>query len=140
MTLNKTDWKKKRTHEVTLPSGAEVEIAIPNLPALVKGGALPNDLIEVATKAASTGEVPDDLLERLDDYHRFLVAETVVSPEIKVEEVNDLPTEDIDMLVQFATRQRDMDAIGHHLGGLETVDSFREFRGLDSSFSNLLGA
>lgn len=141
MASTKTNWKKARVHEdITLPSGAKVDIVLPNLPALAKSGALPNELVEVATKAASTGEVPPDLLEQLDAYHKFLVVHTVHKPEITTEDVPELPAEDVDMLIQFATRQIDTDAIGHHLAGLETVKSFREFRGLDSSFPNLLGA
>lgn len=140
MATSKTNWKKAKVHkDITLPSGEQVDIQIPNLPALVKAGALPNELLEVATKAAATGQVPDDLLEKLDDYHRFLVARTVVAPAITEEEVNDLPTEDIEMLVSFATRQRDTDAIGHHLAGLETVAEFRRFRGLDDGLEGVLG-
>lgn len=138
---SKSNWKKSRVHEgITLPSGVAVDIQIPNLPALVRGGALPNDLLEVATKAAVSGEVPSDLLEKLDDYHKFLVAKTVVKPEVSEEEVNDLPTEDIEMLVGFATRARDTDAIGHHIAGLEKVAEFRQFRGLDDGVADILGA
>lgn len=141
MAYTKINWKKAKVHEdITLPSGAVVDVVIPNLPALIKAGQLPNKLIEVATAAATTGQVPEDLLERLEEYHRFLVSKTVHAPTITDEDVNDLPYEDIEMLVQFATRQIDTDAIGHHLAGLETVDSFRRFRGLDASFPNLLGS
>lgn len=135
----KTAWKKNAVHEgITLPSGTIVSIKIPNLPAMLKAGQLPNDLIEVATKAATEGKVPDDLLEKVEEYNRFLVAATVVSPAITEDDVADLPPEDIEMLVSFATRQRDLDAVGHHLAGLETVDSFRRFRELDSRGSDLL--
>lgn len=141
MADSKTIWKKAKVHEgITLPSGAKVDIVLPNLPALVKAGALPNNLVEVATTAATTGEVPPDLLERLDDYHRFLIVHTVYAPKVTEEDIPDLPAEDIDMIVQFATRQIDTDAIGHHLAGLETVDSFRQFRGLDAGFSGFLGS
>ena len=47
--------------------------------------------------------------------------------------------EDVQMIVQIALRQTDMDAVGHQLGGLETVESFRQFRDLDSSLTDLLG-
>jgi hypothetical protein len=137
---SKTNWQKASVHEdVTLPSGFVVDIKLPNLAALIKSGALPNDLIEVASAAAAAGEVPPELFEKLDEFNRFLVAKTVVKPEIAEEEVNSLPTEDIDMLVGFATRTRDMDAIGHHIAGLEKIDSFRKFRGLESSPTGVLG-
>lgn len=138
-TVTKGQWKKSATHEgITLPSGAVVDIRIPNLPAMVKAGKLPNQLVEVATQAAATGQVPDDLLERLDEYNNFLVVNTVAAPEVEESDVPDLPYEDVEMIVAFATRQIDTDAIGHHLAGLETVDSFRRFRGLDARYPNLL--
>lgn len=136
----KAAWKKARVHEgITLPSGTQVSISLPNLPALVKSGQMPNDLVKVATNAAATGQVPDDLMEMMDGYNRFLVSRTVVDPEILEDDVNELPVEDIEMIVGFATRQRDMDAVGHHLAGLETVQSFRTFRELDARGSDLLG-
>lgn len=139
--VTKAQWKKDRVHDgITLPSGAIVSIRIPNLPLMVKTGQLPNPLVEVATTAAATGQVPPDLLERLEEYNRFLVAHTVVEPKITEEDVDDLPYEDIELLVQLATRSTDMDAVGHHIAGLERVESFRQFRGLDSSFSGLLGS
>lgn len=138
--LTKSQWKKNRAHPgVTLPSGTVVTVQIPNLPTMVKSGQMPNELVEVATKVAATGSVPDDLMEQMEAFHKFLVAHTVVEPAITEEDVNDLPVEDIEMLVAFATRTRDLDAVGHHLAGLETVDSFRQFRELDTRGSDLLG-
>lgn len=137
---SKSAWTGRKVHtDITLPSGMKVDITLPNLPALIKSGALPNELIEVATKAATNKDIPEDLFERLDEFNRFLVAKTVVKPAITEDEVDQLPSEDIEMLVEFATRQRDMDAIGHHYAGLETVDSFRQFRRLDASSPGLFG-
>jgi len=137
---SKSAWVKSAVHEdVTLPSGFKVDIKLPNLPSLIKSGALPNELVDVATKAATDQEIPPDLFERLDEFNTFLVSKTVVKPEIAEEEVNSLPAEDIDMLVGFATRTRDTDAVGHHIAGLETIPSFRKFRGLDGSGPGLYG-
>ena len=139
-TKSKSAWIKARLHEnVTLPSGFQVDIELPNLPALIKSGSLPNELVEVATKAATEQEIPPDLFERLDEFNTYLVAKTVVKPEVAEEDVNKLPTEDIDMLVGFATRTRDMDAVGKHIAGLETIDSFRKFRKLDLGREALYG-
>lgn len=137
----KTGWVKSKVHEdITLPSGFKVDIELPNIPSLIKAGALPNELVEVATKAAVTNDIPEDMFEKMDDFNNYLVSVTVVNPKITPEDVKDLPSEDIDMLVGFATRTRDMDAVGHHIAGLETIKSFREFRGLTPSSEGLFGS
>lgn len=134
-------WKQKRNHTVTLPSGARVTIKIPNLTAMAKSGQLPNSLLElVANKEADTKLTAQQELEKLDEFHRFLVPLTVVEPSITADDFDDLPPQDVGMLVQFATRQIDMDAVGHQLGGLEVIKEFRKFRGLDDSLSDLLGS
>jgi hypothetical protein len=137
---SKAAWKSKKVHEdITLPSGMKVDITIPNLSALIKADALPNNLLDVATKAATNSEVPDDLFEQMDDLNTFLVSKSLVKPALTAEEVNDVvPAEDIDMLVSLATRRIDIDAVGHQIAGLETIDSFRRFRGLDALDPDLL--
>jgi hypothetical protein len=65
---------------------------------------------------------------------------TVVEPKITIDDVPELPYEDIEMLAELATRQRDLDAVGNHIGGLHEVEAFRTFRGLgaaDSPLANL---
>ena len=139
-TKSKSAWIGSKVHkDITLPSGFQVDIELPNIPALIKSGALPNELVDVATKAATEQDIPEDLFEKLDEFNNFLVSVTVVKPEIKPEDVHDIPSEDIDMLVGFATRTRDMDAVGHHIAGLEKIDSFRQFRGLAPSREGLYG-
>lgn len=151
MASSKAAWKKRKQHEVTLPSGAEVKIELPDLATMIKGGQVPNELLDVATKVgAGKGIEPQDspeeqrkLFGQVSEFNAFLVEKTVIEPAITKEEVlaNDLPAEDVDLLIQFALRKTDFDAVGKHLGGLETVDSFRQFRGLDeSSLAGLLGA
>jgi hypothetical protein len=54
----------------------------------------------------------------------------LVTPKITEDDIDDLPIEDVEMLAGFAMRTNDIDAIGHHLGGLETHRRFRELRGL----------
>jgi hypothetical protein len=41
------------------------------------------------------------------------------------------------MLVEIATRQRDMDAVYRHLAGLEQQETFRQFRGLFASTAGM---
>ena len=152
MAQSKTKWKQSKVHDVTLPSGFEVKIELPDLATMIKGGQVPNELLDAATKIAAGQSLiaPEDrddteksreLIKTISDFQAFLVAQTVKDPEVTKEEVanGDLPAEDVELLVNFALRKTDIDAIGHQLGGLETVDSFRQIRGLDDSLSNLLG-
>lgn len=137
-------WKDRSVHKgITLASGAVVDIKLPNLTKLAKADAIPNELLELVTEVVTNGGVDGvdtSLLGRLDALHRFLVAETVVNPNITEEDVDDLPPEDVATLVEFAFRQRDTDVIGHHLGGLETVAEWRRFRNLPSLEPGLLDA
>lgn len=150
MAVSKTAWKKQREHDITLPSGAEIRVALPDLSAMIKSGNIPNDLLDVATKIG-TGEKIDlgddgdkkrELLGQALDFNAFIVEQTVIEPKVTAEEVRtqQIPAEDVDLIVQIALRKTDFDAVGKHLGGLETVESFRKFRGLDTSIEDLLGA
>lgn len=146
----KTAWKKAKTHTVTLPSGVEVEIQIPNLAAMAKGGELPNELLKHVTPTVpgETPTVPAEPpteaerianLANLAEFQAWLVSITVVEPKLDPDEVlKTVPTTDLEVLVELATRRRDMDVVGHHIGGLEVSAGFRKFRGIDSSESDLL--
>jgi len=133
----KTAWKKNAVHEVTLPSSTKVTIKLPNLAEMVRTGAFPNKLLPIAVKQIAADEVDEDKVKDLAEYHRFLVSHMVIKPAVEEDDVPDLPSEDVDMLVAIANRERDMDAVGHHLSGLETDEEFRKFRNLDRSSSNL---
>lgn len=149
MATSKSKWKAAKTHEVTLPSGAEVKIELPDLARMIKSGQVPNELLDVATKvgAGQAIQAEDDvekrkeLLAQATDFNALLVESTVVEPKVTAAEViaGDIPSEDADYLVQLALRKTDFDAVGKHLGGLDTVKSFREIRGLDTSIEDLLG-
>lgn len=130
-TVSKTGWKKRKVHEgVTLPSGAVVDIRLPNLAQLIKSGEIPNQLIDEALEQRNQDKITRETLEKTWAFTRFIVPRTLVKPEISDEDVEDLPIQDVEMLAAFATRSLDIDAVGHHLGGLETVQSFRSHRGL----------
>lgn len=133
---NKTAWKKAKTHEVTLNSGTEVSIQIPNLVELLQAGDVPNHLVPYATRTSEAiergREIKPEQIKAAAEFARFLVTKTVVEPEVTPEDVPDLPAEDVDMLIEFATRQRDLDALGHHIAGLEKQSDFRSFRRLAS--------
>ncbi len=136
---SKTAWASAKRHVITLPSSTKVAIELPNLGELMKAGELPNDLIEAATAKLTNQEVDGELVKQLTELNRHIVALTVKEPEIKLEDVPTLPSEDLDMIVQFANRERDVDAVGHHIGGLETTAEWRRFRYGSDSDASLLG-
>jgi hypothetical protein len=139
----KTSWKKAAVHEgVTLPSGTVISIKLPNLPLMLKTGNIPNGLVDAAVEmqnAAANGnnEITKEMIEQQWDYYSFLVSKTVVEPQITIEEVAEIPAEDVEMIVEFALRQRDIDAVYAHIGGLDKLESFRQFRALPSGLEGL---
>lgn len=128
----KEAWSAAKTHTVTLPSGFEIDMQIPNLPLLIKTGQIPNHLIDAALGAMQAEEITREMVEQQADFYDKLVAISVVDPIIAEEEVKDLPFEDVDLIVDLATRQRDVDAMGRHLGGLHKSEEWKSFRRGDS--------
>lgn len=123
-------------HYVTLPSSAVVGIEIPDLPELIASGDLPNDLVDIAVKIAQGGadvseELTRDAITKQPEFYRFVVKLTVKEPAVNDELYDRLPFEDKEMIVALATRQRDIDALYQHIGGLHTSTRWRKFRGLD---------
>ena len=135
----KTSWKKAAVHEITLPSGTVISIKLPNLALMLKTGNVPNSLIDAAVGSQNLDsvEVTREMIESQWDFSAFLVANTVVEPQLTEDEVAEIPAEDIEMIVEFATRQRDIDAAYNHIGGLDKMEAFRQFRGIASSLEDL---
>lgn len=132
-----TQWKRGKVHEgVTLPSSAVVSVQLPNLADLIKKDAIPNTLLDAALESIpkddETSEQKKERLIKQWDFLCWAIPETVVSAELKPEDVSELPFEDVEMLAGFIQRTNDIDAVGHQLGGLEVQDSFREHRGIAS--------
>jgi hypothetical protein len=129
-----TQWEKKGVHTITTHSGAVVEIRLPDIVELIESGVIPQHLLETATRvatAAQTGEVPDVSLEQLLQQRDFVNAVTVaalVTPKVTDETVNKVPIEDRELITQIATRARDRDAVGDHIGGLHESEKWRRFR------------
>lgn len=138
-TASKAAWQKANAHTITLPSGTVVKIKLPNLPEMIKAGQFPNQLLSIAIKRVQEEEITADKIKELADYHRFIVHTMLIAPKVELEDVPELPPADVDMLIAIANRERDMDAVGHHLSGLETVDAFQKFRGLDRRDEGLFG-
>lgn len=146
----KTEWQQAGVHTVTLPSGAVVDIRIPNLAQMAQAGELDNELLQYAIPDAPQLEEPEKELTadekkanltKLAQFHAWLVSKTLVDPAVTPEEVPSVvPTPDLEVLVELASRRRDMDVVGHHIGGLEVSAEFRKFRGIDSGESDFLDA
>jgi hypothetical protein len=130
-------WAGHKRHTVTLLSGAVVEIEIPNLPKMIALGQVPNALMSAAMQFAQKPKVTPELLQEQYEFTKYLASETVKVPAVRPEDVEALPTEDVEMIIEFATRQRDMDAVGHHLAGLEKIESFRRIRRIPDLDSDL---
>lgn len=136
-------WKKARQHKVTLPSGTEVTIQVPNLALLVKTGQLPNELVQQAIGTLQANKLTAEAIAEQADFYAKLVCATVKEPAVTEDDVlgdNPLPFEDVEMLVEIATRQRDLDALGHHIGGLHTSRDWRAFRGVTDVYEAMEGA
>jgi hypothetical protein len=137
-----SQWKANRRHAITLPSGFEVSIEIPNLAVLVKTGQLPNALVQQAIGAVQAGKLTAEAIAEQADFYAKLVCATVKEPAVTEADVvgdEPIPFEDIEMLVEIATRQRDLDALGHHIAGLHTSKDWRNFRGLSSVYEDVEG-
>jgi hypothetical protein len=143
----KSAWKKAGVHTVKLPSGVSVKIRIPNLAKMAQSGELDNDLLQYAVPDLPKEDEPEEPtpeqkkenLTKLAKFHQWLVSQTLVEPALSPEEVKEtVPTPDLEVLVELASRRRDMDVEGHHIGGLEASADFRKFRGIEPSGSDFL--
>jgi hypothetical protein len=138
-----SDWQELGVHYVTLPSSAAVKIRIPDITLLIAADAVPEELRVIAyeemneTLAATQrarrelagGEpeeepaITEERLLKLAQLNRYLMSQMLVDPPMTVEELGSakLPSEDILMLTEFATRERVVDARGVALG-VEPID------------------
>ena len=129
-------WLEAGFHTITLPSGTRVGVRIPDLSALIEAGELPQHLLDAAlgsvegSKRAPAKKITVEDLKREREFTDYLVAKTVVKPDLTAQQAGMVPTEDKEMIVQIATRQRDLDALGDHIGGLDRSEKFRRFRRL----------
>lgn len=130
--VSAAQWGKLKRHYVTLPSSAVVGIELPDLPELIKAGKLPNHLVDVAIEAAKAQNDPEKVtreqIEQQPEFYRLLIGLTVKEPEVDDTVYDKIPVEDREMVVEFATRARDVDAEYRHIGGLDKSESWRAFR------------
>lgn len=128
-------WKKAAVHTIRVPSGEFIEVKIPDLPAMIEGGQIPQNLLDAALSAASGKDQQHPTVELIKQQKEFtdhLVKVTVVTPTLSDADLSDIPYEDKELIVEIAMRQRDLDAEGSHIAGLDTSEKFRRFRGLSS--------
>lgn len=135
-------WKKAASHLVALPSGVRVTIKLPDIPALIEAGHIPQNLLDAAITAAQTGgSAPTaESVKEQREFVRKVVSHMLVAPKLAEPDVDELPAEDREMLMEMAMRQRDLDAEFNHIGGLHNSASFREARGLPERDSILADA
>lgn len=145
---SKAAWKKLAVHRITLHSGMEVVIRIPDLTVLLLGDAVPETLRatalgqvfeDIASQIAETGgengkPEPDpdaqmDSLRKLTDLQRWLVVQMLVEPTIEAGDLDEMPADDVNLLTLIAIRERDRDALGVTIG-VEPLHRWEQFREL----------
>lgn len=140
--ITKSAWQRRNDrgpHLATLPSGAVVKFRVADLSMLLRAGKLPEPLEITASLMAEHEEGPDGYTQDLvrtaimrggdgqkviaeaisltRDLTHHLVAESLVEPQVSAEEIAEglLPEADVRMLVELATRSRNVDAAGKKL-------------------------
>lgn len=144
---SKAGWRRRGLHRVTLPSSQRVLMRIPDLAKMVEGpeSAIPGHLLAIAlrevidqTDAARTlvdqikaGETDEAVktVGELNELERWIVTQSVVEPEITVDDINEglIPPEDLAMIAAIARRERFTDARGVTIG-VAPLDDFAVFR------------
>jgi hypothetical protein len=143
----KDGWRQRGLHRVTLPSTQRVLLRIPDLAKLLEGpdAAVPTHLLSIALrevidqadaartlvdqiKAGQTDEAVKTVGE-LNELDRWIVTQTVVEPEVTLEDVEAglVPPEDMAMIAAIARRERFTDARGVTIG-VVPLDDFAVFR------------
>lgn len=143
-TATKAAWKKAAVHNVLLPSGVRVDMKVVDLPTMVETGQIPQHLLDVALKVAMGGDeaiTPTlELIKNQREFTDLLVMLSVVEPALTEADLPAVPAEDKALIVDIATRQRDWDAEGAQIAGLDSSARFRKFRGLDDLDEDVEGA
>lgn len=140
---SKSAWQKLTKHHVTCPSGAVVRIRIPNLASLVAMDAVPEQLKgaalreiaqelvgslqAVADGGASEVKLSEEDVKALYELNEWMLCWSLIEPEITPADLPELPEEDLEMLVQIVSRERDVDARGVRLG-VEPLSRLERFR------------
>lgn len=144
-------WKKRGgPHRITLPSGMRVRARVLGLATLARLEGLPEDLtdavvlhvanleagglpavigVELANQKTDP-EAAARLAKHVADFGRLtkhLVAEALVEPAMTVDELDEIPDDDLEMLMRIVTGRQAFDAAGIRIG-VEPVDAWATFR------------
>jgi hypothetical protein len=127
----KAGWKRNAVHTIVLHSGTVVKVRIPDLAKMIEVGTIPQNLMDSALGMASNPSMADkpgrELMATQREFTDLVTLHTVVEPKLTEEDVADIPYEDKEMLVEIATRNRNLDAEGSHISGLDKSEKYRRF-------------
>jgi hypothetical protein len=145
-----TAWKKRGgPHRITLPSGQRVLARVLGMASLSRLEALPEDLTDAVVlhvvnlehgglpavigaelgKVTSDPEVAARVQQRISDFARLTkhaVAEALVEPTLTVKELEQIPPDDLEMLMRIVTGRQPFDAAGVRIG-VEPIDAWATF-------------
>lgn len=127
--VSKAAWKKNAVHTIVTHSGSVVRVRIPDLAKLIEVGTIPQNLLDVAMGVAMDPQAKPgrELMATQREFTDLVTMVTVVEPKIEEADVADIPYEDKEMLVEIATRNRNLDAEGSHIAGLDKSEKYRRF-------------
>lgn len=145
-------WKKRGgPHRITLPSGQRVLARVLGLSQLARLEGLPDDLTDavvvhvvnleqgglpaaIGAELSKAGhgdtEAAEKAHQHIADFGRLtkhLVAEALVEPDLTVNDLDEVPEEDLEMLMRIVTGRQTFDAAGVRIG-VEPLDAWATFR------------
>jgi len=144
-------WKKRGgPHRLTLPSGMRVLARVLGLTSLARLEGLPEDLVDAVvlhvanlehgglpaviaadlSNAATDPAVAARVAKRINDFGRLtkhLVAAALEKPKLTVDELEEIPEDDLEMLMRIVTGRQSFDAAGVRIG-VEALDAWATFR------------
>jgi hypothetical protein len=145
-------WKKRGgPHRITLPSGQRVVANVLGLSQLARLEGLPDDLTDavvmhvvnldhgglpavIGAELSKAGQGDEQAAEKANQYiadfgrlTKHLVAEALVKPELTVGDLDEVPEEDLEMLMRIVTGRQTFDAAGVRIG-VEPLDAWATFR------------
>jgi hypothetical protein len=145
------NWKARGgPHRITLPSGMRVQARVLGLASLARLDGLPDDLTDavvlhvanleqgglpavIGAELAAQKTDPEAaarLAKHVADFAlltRHLVAEALVEPAMTVGDLDQVPEDDLEMLMRIVTGRQAFDAAGIRIG-VEPVDAWATFR------------
>lgn len=143
-------WKKRGgPHRLTLPSGQRVLARVLGFESMARLQGLPKDLSNavvlhvwnrdqgglpaIIAAEAAAGDSDPEAAERAErhtadflELTKHIVAEALVEPKLTVDELEDVPEDDLEMLMRIVTGRQGFDAEGVRIG-VEPLDAWATF-------------